>query len=59
MSNFTYRLLSYLATEAGAEGYRLTAVLQLPADGVLILEREAEPSLERRPLRPRALGQSR
>jgi hypothetical protein len=67
--NFTYRLLSYLATEAspasladavetlgqrldeaGAEGYRLTAVLQLPAGGVLILEREAEPSFERRPL---------
>jgi hypothetical protein len=67
--NFTYRLLSYLATEAssassadgvealeqrldeaGAEGYRLTAVLPLPAGGVLILEREAEPSFERRPL---------
>lgn len=69
MPKFTYRLLSYVATEApsasladavealeqrldeaGAEGYRLTGVLQLPAGGVLILEREAEPSFERGPL---------
>ena len=35
--------------EAGAEGYRLTGVLQLPTGGVLILEREAQPSFERAP----------
>ena len=69
MPKFTYRLLSYYATEppsasssdpvetlqqrldeAGAEGYRLTGVLPLPAGGVLILEREADPSFERRPI---------
>lgn len=33
--------------EAGAEGYRLTGVLPLPAGGLLILERAAEPSFER------------
>jgi hypothetical protein len=68
---FTYRLLSYYATEppsagssdsvetlqrrldeAGAEGYRLTGVLPLPAGGVLILEREAERSFEREPISP-------
>jgi hypothetical protein len=36
--------------EAGAEGYRLTGVLPLPSGGVLILERETEPSFERAPI---------
>jgi hypothetical protein len=39
--------------EAGAAGYRLTGVLQLPTGGVLILEREAEPSFERAPISDR------
>jgi hypothetical protein len=39
--------------EAGAEGYRLTGVLQLPTGGVLILEREAEPSFGRSPMSER------
>jgi hypothetical protein len=36
--------------EAGAEGYRLSGVLQLPTGGVVILEREAEPSFDRSPI---------
>jgi hypothetical protein len=33
--------------EAGADGYHLTGVLQLPTGGVLILERETEPTFVR------------
>jgi hypothetical protein len=45
--------LEHRLDEAGAEGYRLTGVLQLPTGGVLILEREAEPSLDRSPISDR------
>ena len=36
--------------EAAADGYRLTGVLQLHTGGVLIREREAEPTCVRSPL---------
>ena len=42
--------LAHRLDEAGAEGYRLTGVLPLPAGGLLILEREAESGFERTPM---------